>query len=47
MLSLFFFNRVTASTLTRPSTGSAGLTTVFNVLFLIAFPDNGATTYWT
>jgi len=47
MLSLFFFNRVATSTLARPATGSAGLATVFNALFLIAFPDNGATTYWT
>jgi hypothetical protein len=39
-----FFNRVAASTLTWPTRCTAGLTTVFNALFLIAFPCNGAPT---
>jgi hypothetical protein len=44
VLFFVFFNWVAASTLTRPTTGSTGLTTVFNALFFIAFPYNGATT---
>jgi hypothetical protein len=44
MLFFVFFNRVAASTLTRPTTSGTRLTTVFNALFLIAFPYNGATT---
>ena len=44
MLFFFFFNGVAASTLTRPTTGSTGLTTIFNAFFLIARSYNGATT---
>jgi hypothetical protein len=44
MLFFVFFNWVAASTLARPTTGGTGLTTVFNALFLIAFPYNCATT---
>jgi hypothetical protein len=39
-----FFNWVAAPTLTGPTTGGAGLTTVFNALFLIALPCNATTT---
>jgi hypothetical protein len=44
MFFFFFFNRMAASTLTRPTSGGTGLTTVFNAIFLIAFPYDGATT---
>jgi hypothetical protein len=44
MLFFLFFNGVAAATLARPTTGGTGLTTVFNALFFIAFPFNGATT---
>jgi len=47
MLFFLFFNGVAAFTLTRPTTGSTGLTTILNALFLIARSHDGAATNWT
>jgi hypothetical protein len=44
MFFFFFFYRVAASTLARPATGSTGLTTVLNAIFLVALSLDGATT---
>jgi hypothetical protein len=43
MLFFLFFNGVAASTLAGPTTGSTGLTTILNALFLIARSHDGAT----
>jgi hypothetical protein len=42
-LMLFFFHRVATSTLTRPTIGGTGLTTVINAILFVGFPHNGAT----
>jgi len=48
-LVFFFalFKGMAAATLARPATCSTGLTAVFNALFFITFPYNGAATDWT
>jgi hypothetical protein len=42
-LTLFFFHNVATSTVTRPTIGGTGLTTVLNTIFFVGFSHDGAT----